>query len=98
MTRPTALRSSRSGGTGAGGPDDTDVGRYPSDVIVAAVLAGICLLAFMANLGQPLVRNSLVYARVAEHIIVHRYDPRPVVADSRLSYDKPILFSWLSAR
>src|SRR5213079_1902534 len=25
------------------------------------------------------------------------YDPRPVVADSKLSYDKPILYAWCSA-
>ena len=50
-----------------------------------------------ANRGLPLVRNSLVYARAAEHVIEHGYDPRPVVADSRLSYDKPILYAWVSA-
>ncbi len=69
----------------------------PRDIIVAVVLAGICLLALTLNRGQPLVRNSLVYAQVAEHIIAHHYNPRWVVAASRLSYDKPILFPWLSA-
>ncbi|MCE9594234.1 MAG: hypothetical protein K8S98_08570 [Planctomycetes bacterium] len=49
------------------------------------------------NRGLPLVRNSLVYARASEHVIEHGYDPRPVVADSKLSYDKPILYAWCSA-
>jgi hypothetical protein len=39
----------------------------------------------------PLVRNSLVYASACRHVIEHGFDPRPVVADSHLSYDKPIL-------
>ena len=51
----------------------------------------------LANRRLPLVRNSLVYARASEHVIEHGYDPRPVVADSRLSYDKPILYAWFSA-
>ena len=51
----------------------------------------------LANRGLPLVRNSLVYARASENVIAHGYDPRPVVADSKLSYDKPILYAWLSA-
>ena len=37
------------------------------------------------------------YARAAEHVIQHGYNPIPVVADSRLSYDKPIAFAWLAA-
>jgi len=49
------------------------------------------------DLRQPFVRNELVYARAAEHVIEAGYDPRPVVADSRLSYDKPIGFAWLGA-
>ncbi len=51
----------------------------------------------LANRGLPLVRNSLVYARASESVLAHGYDPRPVVADSRLSYDKPILYPWFSA-
>ncbi len=51
----------------------------------------------LANRGLPLVRNSLVYARASENVAAHGYDPRPVVADSALSYDKPILYSWVSA-
>src|SRR6185503_4160258 len=45
----------------------------------------------------PLVRNSLVYARASEHVIEHGYDPRLVVADSKQSYDKPVLYAWMSA-
>ncbi|HYB70142.1 MAG TPA: hypothetical protein VEH80_05715 [Candidatus Bathyarchaeia archaeon] len=71
--------------------------RYPRDVVVAVALGGVCLLALLVNLGQPLVRNGLVYARVTQHIIAHHYNPHWVVADSRLSYDKPILFGWLAA-
>jgi hypothetical protein len=51
----------------------------------------------VANRHLPLVRNSLVYASATDHVIAHGYDPRPVVADSKLSYDKPILYSWMSA-
>ncbi len=61
--------------------------------ILVALGAGIVL----ANRGQPLVRNSLVYASASEHVIDHDYDPRPVVADSKFSYDKPILYAWLPA-
>lgn len=62
----------------------------------------VCLLlvggvATFVNHRLPLVRNSLVYARASEHVIAHGYDPRLVVADSRLSYDKPILYAWMSA-
>ena len=62
--------------------------------IALAVLGGALTLA---NRDLPLVRNSLVYARASEHVIEHGYDPRPVVADSRLSYDKPILYPWFSS-
>lgn len=51
----------------------------------------------LANRGLPLVRNSLVYARASENVAARGYDPLPVVADSALSYDKPILYSWVSA-
>jgi 4-amino-4-deoxy-L-arabinose transferase-like glycosyltransferase len=64
-------------------------------VLLCLVLAGAAVT--YTNRRLPLVRNSLVYARVSEHVIAHGYDPRPVVADSRLSYDKPILYAWLSA-
>ena len=63
-------------------------------VLFAALVVGACALL---NLRQPLVRNGFVYARAAEHVIEHGYDPRPVVADSRLSYDKPVGFAWLAA-
>lgn len=65
----------------------------------ALLLALVALgaLALLANRRQPLVRNGLVYASASEHVIQHGYDPRPVVADSKLSYDKPILYAWLSA-
>jgi hypothetical protein len=62
--------------------------------IALAVLGGALTLA---NRELPLVRNSLVYARASEHVIEHGFDPRPVVADSRLSYDKPILYPWFSS-
>lgn len=60
------------------------------------------LIALMAALAwnareQPLVRNGLVYARAAWNVAETGFDPRPVVADSRRSYDKPIGFAWLAA-
>ena len=71
--------------------------RWPGDVVVAAAVIAMSVLALSINLDQPLVRNSLVYARAAEHVLAHDGNPLPVVADSRLSYDKPIGFSWLAA-
>jgi hypothetical protein len=62
-------------------------------VLLLALGAGITWF----DRDLPLVRNSLVYARASEYVIEHGYDPRPVVADSRLSYDKPILYAWFSA-
>lgn len=50
-----------------------------------------------SNRALPLVRNSLVYARASENVVAADFDPRPVVADSALSYDKPILYAWVSA-
>jgi len=67
------------------------------DTLAALLLAAALVLAFALNRDQPLVRNSLVYARAAENVIARGFDPRPVVADSRLSYDKPIAFSWLAS-
>src|SRR6478735_6051434 len=64
---------------------------------VFVVLAVVYCMVFFLNRGQPLVRNGFVYARAAENVIAHRYDPRPVVADSKLSYDKPIGFAWITA-
>ena len=63
------------------------------------VAALIVLLSAIAALNheQPLVRNGLVYARAAWNVIDAGYDPRPVVADSHRSYDKPIGFAWLAA-
>jgi len=61
------------------------------------LLLALALLVTWHARGLPLVRNSLVYARASEHVIAHGYDPRPVVADSALSYDKPILYAWVSA-
>jgi hypothetical protein len=69
--------------------------RAPRALLAALVLAGG--LFTLANRGLPLVRNSLVYARASEHVIEHGYNPLPVVADSRLSYDKPILYAFASA-
>lgn len=61
-------------------------------LLLALALAATCFAR-----GLPLVRNSLVYARASENVIAAGYDPRPVVADSRLCYDKPILYAWFSA-
>jgi hypothetical protein len=68
-----------------------------SSLVLLASLALFGTATVLVNRKLPLVRNSLVYARACEHVIEHGYDPRPVVADSQLSYDKPILYSWLSA-
>ena len=65
-------------------------------LLVAAVIV-LGSVITLANRRLPLVRNSLVYASAAQHVIDRGYDPRPVVADSKLSYDKPILYSWMSA-
>src|ERR1043165_4835 len=64
---------------------------------VLALLAAICLGCLLANRELPLVRNGIVYARAAEHVIEQHYDGLAVVADSKLSYDKPIGFAWLAA-
>lgn len=68
-----------------------------SHFVVLAILIVLGAVAVLINRGLPLVRNSLVYARATENVIEHGYDPRPVVADSKLSYDKPILYAWISA-
>jgi hypothetical protein len=62
-----------------------------------ALLIALGAIVVLANRKLPLVRNSLVYASASQHVIEHSYDPRPVVADSKLSYDKPILYAWCSA-
>lgn len=67
----------------------------PRVLVLVVLLLGAVLT--LSNRELPLVRNSLVYARASEHVIEHGYDPRPVVADSQLSYDKPILYAWASA-
>lgn len=64
-------------------------------ILVLLALLGTAFL--LSNRRLPLVRNSLVYASASRHVIDHGYDPRPVVADSALSYDKPILYAWMSA-
>jgi hypothetical protein len=61
------------------------------------ILVVLSLAWFAIGRGQPLVRNGLVYARAAWNVVDAGYDPRPVVADSRLSYDKPIGFAWMAA-
>src|SRR5262245_20555101 len=71
--------------------------RSPSPRLLLAVLVLAGVFVTVANRPLPLVRNSLVYARASENVIAHGYDPRPVVADSKLSYDKPILYAWSSA-
>jgi len=71
--------------------------RSPSPRLLLAVLLLAALAFTLADRGLPLVRNSLAYARASENVIAHGYDPRPVVADSKLSYDKPILYAWFSA-
>jgi hypothetical protein len=71
--------------------------RMRRDATAAVLIALLGLLAIALNWQQPLVRNSLVYARAAEHVIAHGYDPRAVVADSRLSYDKPVAFPWFAS-
>ncbi len=66
-------------------------------IAIVLLLALLGTAAVLLNRRLPLVRNSLVYASASRHVIEHDYDPRPVVADSALSYDKPILYAWLSA-
>lgn len=65
------------------------------NVLVLFAMLGVVLL--VVNRALPFVRNDLVYARAAEHVIEHGYDPKPVVADSSLSYDKPVGFAWIGA-
>ena len=64
-------------------------------ILVLLALLGAAFL--LSNRRLPLVRNGLVYASASRHVVEHGYDPRPVVADSKLSYDKPILYAWMSA-
>jgi hypothetical protein len=66
-------------------------------LLVLAALAAVCVACLVANHDLPLVRNGIVYARAAENVIEHHFDGLAVVADSRLSYDKPIGFAWLAA-
>jgi len=66
-------------------------------IAILLLLALLGTAALLKNRRLPLVRNSLVYASASRHVIEHGYDPRPVVADSALSYDKPILYAWASA-
>ena len=61
------------------------------------ILFALTIAWFAIGRGQPLVRNGLVYARAAWNVAAAGYDPRPVVADSRLSYDKPVGFAWMAA-
>ena len=73
---------------------------WPGDrapLVALAVLAAVCVACLIANHDLPLVRNGIVYARAAEHVIEQHFDGLAVVADSKLSYDKPIGFSWLAA-
>lgn len=70
--------------------------KRPIHVTLVAILA-FGTLVTIVNLDQPIVRNSLVYARVAERIIEHSYNPIPIVADESLSHGKPIAFSWFAA-
>ena len=70
--------------------------RLTSIALLAALLLG-GLWVTVGNRDLPLVRNSLVYASASRHVLEHGGDPRPVVADSALSYDKPILYAWMSA-
>jgi hypothetical protein len=69
--------------------------RSPRTLLALLVVLGA--LAFLVNRKLPLVRNSLVYASASQHVIDAGYDPRPIVADSKLSYDKPVLYAWVSA-
>lgn len=66
-------------------------------LLVLLLLAVVCVACLLANHDLPLVRNGIVYARAAEHVIERHYDGLAVVADSKLSYDKPIGFAWLAA-
>ena len=59
-------------------------------------ILGAGLLLCLWNADLPVVRNSLVYAKVAESITEHG-SPLPVIADEHLSYGKPILYSIVSA-
>jgi len=61
------------------------------------ILFALTIAWFAIGLGQPLVRNGLVYARAAWNVAAAGYDPRPVVADSHLSYDKPVGFALLAS-
>jgi hypothetical protein len=61
------------------------------------ILFALTIAWFAIGRGQPLVRNGLVYARAAWNVAAAGYDPRPVVADSHLSYDKPVGFALLAS-
>lgn len=66
-------------------------------LIVMSVILGTGLVLLVSNAGLPIVRNSLVYANVSLNIIEHGFNPLPVIADTNLSFGKPMAFSFLSA-
>ena len=43
--------------------------------VVILVIFGIGVACLWINIDLPIVRNSLVYARAAEHVIQHGYNP-----------------------
>ena len=65
-------------------------------LITVAAIAVVGLLFLVSNLDLPIVRNSFVYAKTALNIAAHGVNPLPVIADSNLSYGKPIAFPLLS--
>ena len=50
----------------------------------------------LVNLHLPLVRNALIYEKVALNIIAHGFNPLRVIGHPELSYGKPGLFGFLA--
>lgn len=64
--------------------------------LVMAAIVALGLLFLISNLDLPIVRNGFVYAKSAENIIDHGFNPLPVAADPALSSGKPIGFPLFS--
>src|SRR5919197_1673807 len=83
-----------SNATAAPEPSDDAIRRRLLVAMAAFLAAGALLL--LVNLGLPIVRNALIYGTITRNIIDHGFNPLPVIADSKLSYGKPLLYGVLA--
>ncbi len=64
--------------------------------LLMAAIVTVGLLFLVSNLDLPIVRNGFAYAKSAQNIIDHGFNPLPVAGDPALSHRKPIGFSLFS--